>query len=436
MTTEETRLEAQELLKKHPAEIAELLEDLPDEQALEVLKGLPEELATEVLEHLEPERSARLLHKMAPREASHLLEEMSPDDAVDVLEELPQQEQTALIRQMRREEAQLLRQLIAYPPDTAGGIMTPEVVALPEELTVEEAIRELRRVAEEAETIYYAYVVDREDRLIGVLSMRDLILSPPGKPLREVMITDVLKIPATMDKEEVARIFDRYNYLALPVVDEEDHLLGIVTVDDVIDVLREEATEDMHKLVGVGVEERVFSPIKDSLRLRLPWLYINLITAFIAASVVAIFEGTIAKLAALAIFMPVIAGQGGNAGVQTVTIVVRGLALGEIGPGEAWRVLRKEFLMGLLNGLAIGLPVTGVALLWKGDPWLGLVVGLAMFLNLIVAGVFGAAIPLGLRLLGLDPALSASIFLTTATDVFGFFFLLGLATLILLHLPG
>jgi len=436
MTAKEAKLEPQELLKKHPAEIAELLEDLPDDQALGVLKGLSEELTTSVLEHLEPERSARLLHRMAPREASHLLEEMSPDDAVDVLEELPQQERTALIRQMRREEAQLLRQLIAYPPDTAGGIMSPEVVALPEELTVEEAIQELRRAAEEAETIYYAYVVDREDRLIGVLSMRDLILSPPGKPLREVMITDVLKIPAAMDKEEVARIFDRYNYLALPVVDEEDHLLGIVTVDDVIDVLREEATEDMHKLVGVGVEERVFSPIRDSLRLRLPWLYINLATAFVAAGVVAIFEGTIAKLAALAIFMPVIAGQGGNAGVQTVTIVVRGLALGEIGPGEAWRVLRKEFLMGLLNGLLIGLPVTGVALLWKGDPWLGLVVGLAMFLNLIIASLFGAAIPLGLRLFGLDPALSASVFLTTATDVFGFFFLLGLATLILLRLPG
>jgi len=431
---QEQELKLGELEGRHPAEIAQRLEGLPEEGALRLLRALPHELATAVLESLPPERSAQLLSKLAPREAGGFLEEMSPDDAVDVLERLPRREQAELLEQLPREEAQLFQRLITYPPDTAGGIMSPEVVALSKEMTVEEAIERLRRAAEEAETIYYAYVVDREGRLLGVLTMRDLILSPPERRLEELMITDVVKVEATQDVEEVARLFDRYNFLALPVVDSEGRLLGIVTMDDVLDVMQREATEDMHKLVGVAVEEQVFSPIPASLKRRLPWLYINLLTAFVAAGVVALFEGTIARMAALAVFMPIIAGQGGNAGVQTVTVIVRGIALGEIEPGEGGRALAKELALGALHGLLIGAPVAVVAALWQGDPWLGLVVGLAMFLNLIIAGIFGAAIPLGLRLLGLDPALSASIFLTTATDVFGFLFLLGLATFLLLRL--
>ena len=431
---QEQELKLGELEGRHPAEIAQRLEGLPEEGALRLLRALPHELATAVLESLPPERSAQLLSKLAPREAGGFLEEMSPDDAVDVLERLPRREQAELLEQLPREEAQLFQRLITYPPDTAVGIMSPEVVALSKEMTVEEAIERLRRAAEEAETIYYAYVVDREGRLLGVLTMRDLILSPPERRLEELMITDVVKVEATQDVEEVARLFDRYNFLALPVVDSEGRLLGIVTMDDVLDVMQREATEDMHKLVGVAVEEQVFSPIPASLKRRLPWLYINLLTAFVAAGVVALFEGTIARMAALAVFMPIIAGQGGNAGVQTVTVIVRGIALGEIEPGEGGRALAKELALGALHGLLIGAPVAVVAALWQGDPWLGLVVGLAMFLNLIIAGIFGAAIPLGLRLLGLDPALSASIFLTTATDVFGFLFLLGLATFLLLRL--
>ena len=434
MSTERLKAKVEELKGRHPAEIAEELEDLPEEETLQILHRLPREVASDVLEQLRPRLSARLISHLDRDEASGLLEGMEPDDAVDVIERLPRKEQEELLGRMGAEEAKVLEELRAYPPDTAGGIMSPEVVALSQGLTVEEAIEELRRVAEEAETIYYAYVVDEERRLLGVLSMRDLTLSPPWRRLSEIMIRDVLKVDVAMDKEEVARLFDRYNYLALPVVDPENRLLGIVTVDDVLDVMRQEATEDMHKLVGVAVEERVFSPIGSSLRRRLPWLYINLVTAFLAAGVVALFEGTIARMATLAIFMPIIAGQGGNAGVQTVMVIVRGIALGEVEPGEGWRALSKELALGLLNGLAIGLPVALIALAWRGDPLLGLVVGLAMFLNMIIAGLFGAAIPLGLRILGLDPALSASIFLTTATDVFGFLFLLGLATFILLRL--
>ncbi|MFQ6033716.1 MAG: magnesium transporter [Candidatus Bipolaricaulia bacterium] len=265
-------MKLEELKERHPAEIAAELEDLPEEEVLQILHRLPRELASDVLEQLRPRLSARLVSHLDRDEASDLLEEMEPDDAVDVIERLPQEEQEELLGRMEAEEAAVLEELRAYPSDTAGGIMSPEVVALSQGMTVEEATAELRRVAGEAETIYYAYVVDEERRLLGVLSMRDLALSPPWRRLSEIMITDLLKVDVATDKEEVARLFDRYNYLALPVVDSENRLLGIVTVDDVIDVMRQEATEDMHRLVGVAREERVFSPIGSSLRRRLPWL--------------------------------------------------------------------------------------------------------------------------------------------------------------------
>jgi magnesium transporter len=308
--------------------------------------------------------------------------------------------------------------------------MSPAVVALPKEMTCQEAIEALRKVAEEMETVYYAYVVD-QGRLIGVLSLRDLVFARPEAPIERVMRTGLVTLPADMPVEEVARTFDKYNFLALPVVDQEGRLLGIVTVDDVMDLIRDEATEDMYKMASVPLQERVDTSWHRSLRLRLPWLFINLATAFLAAAVVGAFESVIAKVTALAMFMPVIAGQGGNAGMQTVTIVTRGIALGEVPPGKGGRLLGKELLLGLGNGLAVGAVVGGVAWAWRGSPFLGLVVALAMLGNMVVAGMAGALIPLTLRALRLDPALSSSIFLTTVTDCLGFLLLLGLAVLFL-----
>jgi len=271
--------------------------------------------------------------------------------------------------------------------------------------------------------------VDENRRLIGVLSLRDLVFARPDTPIHEIMHTDVMSVPVHLDVEEVARLFDRYNFLALPVVDEEGRLRGIITVDDVIDAIREEATEDMYRLAAAPLEERVDTPWYRSLRLRLPWLYLNLLTAFLAATVVGAFESVIAKVAALAIFMPVIAGQGGNAGMQTVTIVTRGIALGEVPKGKGWRILAKELTLGVLHGLIIGATVGAIAYAWKGSFFLGLVAFLAMTFNLIAAGTAGAVIPLSLRALRLDPALASSIFLTTVTDTLGFFFLLGLGVI-------
>jgi len=425
------RLEVQELLKRHPAEIAEILSALREDEAVELLRRLYlRRAAAAPLGEMAPEEAARLLAELNRDEAVQILSRMDPDDAVDLLAELPKETVQDILRRLEEREAKELSELLSYPPDTAGGLMSPEVVALPQDMSCQEAIETLRRVAEEMETVYYAYVVDEDRRLIGVLSLRDLVFARPEAPIRQVMRTDIVALPEDMDVEEVARTFDKYNFLALPVIDKEGRLLGIVTVDDVIDVIRAEDTEDMYKLAGAPLEERVDTPWWRSLRLRLPWLYFNLLTAFLAASVVGAFESVIAKVAALAIFMPVVAGQGGNAGIQTVTIVTRGIALGEVPKGKGWRILGKELLLGFFHGLLIGATVGAIAYVWKGSFYLGLVAFLAMLFNLVAAGAAGAVIPLTLRALRLDPALASSIFLTTVTDTLGFFFLLGLGMLL------
>jgi magnesium transporter len=411
--------------------LAEELEEQPEAEALKTLTELSPEVAGEVLRHMDHEISSELIAHLKRPQAVEILEEMAPDSAADLMEDLTEAERAELLHRMEPPEAAVLRELIAYPHDSAGGLMSPEVVALPRDLTVEEAIEALRKAADEAETIYYTYVVDGDRRLLGVLSMRDLIINDPRTPIEEIMHRDVVAVTEETDAEEVAHIFDRYKFLALPVVDSDGRLLGIVTVDDVIDAIREEETEDMQRLVGVAPEDRVLDPWHESLRRRLPWLSINLLTAFAAAAVVGIFQGTIAKVTALAVLMPIVAGQGGNAGSQTVTVVVRGMALGEVEPGRGYRVLLKEMLLGALNGLVIGTIVATIAYLWQGSPVLGVVVALAMLFNLVMAGVAGALIPLGLRFVGSDPALASTILLTTVTDICGFLFLLGLGTLLL-----
>ncbi|MGC9529863.1 MAG: magnesium transporter [Candidatus Bipolaricaulaceae bacterium] len=426
------RHHAHTLLQRHPAEVAEVLSALREEEAVELLRRLYlRRAAAGPLGEMDPEDAARLFAELNRDEAVQILSRMDPDDAVDLLAELPRETVQDMLRRLESRTAKVLADLLAYPADTAGGLMSPEVVGLPVDLTCQQAIDYLRQKAEETETVYYAYVVDDAGKLTGVLSLRDLVFARPDTPVGEFMRTDMVVLQADQDVEEVARTFDKYNFLALPVVDGAGRLLGIVTVDDVIDVIREEDTEDIYRLAGAPLEERVDTPWTHSLRLRLPWLYVNLATAMLAASVVGVFESAIAKVAALAVFMPVVAGQGGNTGMQTATIVIRAMALGELPPGREWRLLGKELLTGLFKGLAVGVVAGAVAYIWKGSCFLGLVVFMAMVLNLIVAGLTGAVIPLTLRSLRLDPALASSIFLTTVTDTLGFFFLLALGAVFL-----
>lgn len=413
----------------HPADGAEILSTLdPETQAALVTRLQPVDLA-EVFGQMDAEDAVDVVQHLDEEALADVLDEMEPDVAADLLGEMEPAEATAVLEQM--DEAHSVAPLLAYPEDTAGGIMNVAPPSLRRYMTVAEAFAFLKEHYHDANQVFHLYVLDRNGRLIGVVSLRALILAEPQQTIEEVMRREVISVRVDMDQEEVAQIFARYDLLALPVVDHDDRLVGLVTVDDVVDVLEEEATEDIYHLAQVSPDAAVFAPVADALRSRLPWLYVNMGTAFLASMVVAFFEDTIAAVAVLAVFMPIVAGQGGNAGNQTMTIIVRSLALGEIDVRSAWRAARHEFVIGLLNGIALGISVGLVAWLWMGNAVLGAVIGLAMLGNLIVAALAGVIVPTTLKRLNLDPALASSIFVTTATDVMGFALFLGLATLLL-----
>ncbi|MDQ7030738.1 MAG: magnesium transporter [Ardenticatenia bacterium] len=414
----------------HPADAAEVLARLTPEERLPIVRRLsPEELA-HAFDRMDEDDMAAIAQQIGRERLVDVLERMEPDAAADLLGEMPATEQATLLAEMA--DADEVAPLLEYPPDTAGGIMNRVGPMLRRHMTVAEALEFLRQHYQDERELYYLYVLDRYGRLVGVVSLRGLILANPEQRVEEIMNPDVITVQANMDQEEVARLLSRYDFLALPVVDEENRLLGIVTVDDVLDVLEEEATEDIYRLAQVSEHSQVFSPIRQALANRLPWLVVNLFTAFLASGVVSLFEGTIARAAVLATFMPIVAGQGGNAGTQTMTIMVRSLALGELDVRDMWRALRYEIQVGLLNGLAVGTLVGLVAWAWKANPVLGAVIAVAMIGNMLAAAVAGVVVPLTLKVLRVDPALASSIFVTTVTDVCGFLFFLGLGSMLLL----
>ena len=431
---ERRKLMLRELMEQNPADLAEILSDLTQEQATDLVHHLfLRRAAAEPLGEMDPDDSAELVIQLDRKEASEILSRMDPDDAVDLLLELPEDIQQELLSRLSRSDAKVLSELLAYPPDSAGGLMSPEVVPLSLKMSVQQAIDQLRSRVQEAETVYYAYAVDDDNRLLGVLSLRDMALADPGRSLQDLVIRDAVSVPVDADAEEVAHIFDKYDFFALPVVDDDNKLLGVITFDDVIDVIRDEATEDIYGMAGVPSEEGVDTTWAQSLKLRLPWLYVRLLTALAAAAVVGLFEATIAKVAALAVLMGIIAGQGGSAGMQTVTIITRGMALGDLDSSRGWRLLGKETLLGVANGILIGATVGLITYLWKGQILMGVAVFLAMTINMIIAGASGVAIPLVVRKLGKDPALVSGIFLTTVTDVLGFGLMFAIAIWLL---PG
>ena len=306
--------------------------------------------------------------------------------------------------------------------------MNPHVFALAEDMTVGEAITALQS-SRDVEMVFYLYIVDARGHLVGVTSLRRLLLVSPETPLKRIMTADPISARVDMDQEEVARLVASYNLLAIPVVDEHNKLAGVITVDDVIDVIKDEATEDLYRLAGVSSDERVFTPAGESLRKRMPWLIVNLATAFLAAAVVGVFQNTIDGWAALAVFMPIAAGMGGNAATQTLTVIIRGLALGELTWSNSRKALVKNLIVGVANGVVTGTIAALVAWAMNGDIRLGIILGLALVTNLFVAGLVGTLIPLGLKALKVDPALASTVFITTFTDVCGFASFLGLATL-------
>lgn len=424
------------LQKQHPADLAQVFGSLHDSERQAVFSVLVERhprLAMEGVAEMGPEPAAQLLATRSAEEIARLLQEIPSDDAAALIDYLPEELSNEVLELMRRRESGQVESLLEYGEQTAGRIMNPSVFALNEDLTVGEAITALQN-SRDVEMVFYLYVVDSRRHLVGVTSLRRLLLVSPETPLKRIMTPELMSARVDTDQEEVARQVASYNLLAVPVVDEENKLVGVITVDDVIDVIKDEATEDLYRLAGVSGDERVATPPLEALRKRLPWLGVNLGTAFVAASVVALFEGTIQRVTALAVFMPIVAGMGGNAAMQTLTVIVRGLALGELSWGNARKALLKETVIGLGAGLTLGIAAAGVAWATKQDPMLGLLLAMAMLCNMLVATVAGTLVPLGLKALKVDPALASSVFITTFTDVVGFASFLGFATIFLRYL--
>jgi magnesium transporter len=408
----------------HPADQGEILVELGRERRQQLLTWLTPDETGEILDHIEPEEAVGLFEGIEAPLVSQVLDEASPDVAADILNDLPLSRSWEILGGMRDTEEVI--PLLQHPDDTAGGVMIPDYPVVRESTSAANALDQLRFISPDADEISAIFVVDDENKLVGTLGVTRLALARPNAIVGDIAHREFISVKTDTDQEESARLMERYNLNQLPVVDQEGRLMGVILAEDMVDVVEEEATEDMYRMAGVA-GERVFGPLKNSLRNRLPWLYMNLATAFLAALVISFFESTIARVVALAAFLPVVAGEGGIGGTQTVTIVVRSMALGEVPARVGLRLLARELSLGLINGILLGVVVGAIAFAWKDNPFLGVVLGLAMMGNMLVAALAGAGVPLLLRRLHLDPAVSSAVFVTTFTDVFGFLLFLGLA---------
>jgi magnesium transporter len=415
--------------KTMPADLAPALPLLIEEDRNRVLSLLIEAgKAARALLELDDEELQALLAQLDDTSVASICSSSAPDDAADLLDTLDEERRQRILDILGAAQSAKLESLLEGEEETAGSLMTTQYLALDEETTVAEAIASIREYPRK-DSFFYVYTTDSEGHLTGVLSLRSLILADPAAHLRDVMVHSVVRVQIDAKPEEVAQVVSKYDLLSVPVVDLQNHLVGVVTVDDVIDVIQEQAEEDLMHLAGVAAEERVTTSAGQSFRMRFPWLAINLATAFLAASVVRLFQGTIEKWAALAVFMPIVAGMGGNAGTQTLTVFVRGLALGEVDWSSGRRPVLKQTLVGFANGVANGALATLVVGWWTHDWVIATILLLAMTFNMVIAGIAGGLVPLALEKFGFDPAIASSIFVTTFTDVGGFFSFLGLATL-------
>ena len=424
----------------HPEDIAELVGDLPDADSVALLRALPDDKAAEVLERLPSEMSAELLEKLSVKEAADLLVEMAPDDRADVVQELDDKVADSVIAHLEEHEPEVaveVRELAAYPEDVAGGLMTTDYVALPPETKVWQAIEEIRRASREneVETIYVLYVVFA-DKLVGVVSLRDLILGDPSQTLADVMTENVVSVRDTSDQEEVARLLAKYDFTAVPVLDEHGNMLGVVTIDDVVDVIQEEATEDAHRIGAVSpIEEGYFeTSVVRMFRSRIIWLMVLFVGGFLTANVMHAFEDELASMIALSLFVPLIISSGGNAGSQSASLVIRALAVGEVTTRDWWRVLGREAVTSLALGVVLG--VLGFARAWiSGEAadalGLGITIGLSTLAVVVVGSLVGALLPIAIRRVGLDPAVSSTPFIASLVDVVGLLVYLTVAGVVL-----
>jgi len=417
----------------HPVDLLEVLQEYEEDQK-KLLEKFPDEYIAMVIDEAELDEKFILLSLFSAKQKQKIISDMSSNELADMLGNIDEEAQHTILEGMEEDLREEIEELLSFSPETAGGIMATEFVSVQENMTIDETLTFLRDISPNAETPYYIYVLDEQDVLKGIVPIRAILTSLPSVLLKDVMLENVATIPVEMDQEEVSNIFQKYGYMAMPVVDDQDVMLGVITVDDIMEVLSDEHTEDMYRLAGLDEEEEIDGTVMDSIKSRLPWLLVNLVTAILASATVSLFDATISKVVALAVFMPLVTGMGGNAGTQTLTLIIRGIALGEIDYENKKEILRKEFLVGILHGVSLGLIVAVLGGLWEGNFVFGLVIGVAMFLNMVIAALSGFYVPLLLKKMGIDPALASAVFVTTMTDVLGFFFFLGFATIMINYL--
>ncbi|MBD1911826.1 MULTISPECIES: magnesium transporter [unclassified Leptolyngbya] len=412
-------------------DVGDYIADLPAEERAIAFRLLNKAQATDVFEYLPPEVQESLIESLHASQVRQLVEGMRPDDRAELFDELPATVVKRLLQQLSSAERQATATILGYSEGTAGRVMTTEYVRLRQGLTVGEALEKIRQSDQDKETIYYAYVTDDERKLVRVVSLRQLLFSIPTAPVREIASSRVIKAYTETSQEEVAHLMQRYDLLALPVVDREDRLVGIVTIDDVVDILEEEATEDIQKLAGVaGGDEAALSPPAVTIRKRLPWLLANIVLYIGAASAIAPFQNVISLVPVLAVIMPILSNTSGNVAIQSLSVTVRGLGIGEVTPDDTLKILRKEILAGIGTALSLGLALGILSLIWSSaaDRWVALVAATVMIINVFVAATMGTLMPMGLKRLNLDPALISGPLLTTTLDAVGFLTFLGLVS--------
>ncbi len=406
-----------------------VIETMKEEEAAAILEGLPAELAVRIIKQFQIGFAAVLLEKTDETFLQKIASKLDPHLLTSILMHVPKESREKIRKQISGKIETQIRELLEYPEGSIGRIMTLDYMSFNKTLLTRDAIGKIRALSKKRIPTSYAYVVDDEKHLIGVLNMHDLLVASPQQTIDDIMRKDIFSLHCFLDVQGAASELAKRRYFAAPVVDGENHIIGIIKAERLIKGVQEGAAQDIQRMFGVSGDEKPFSSIFFSLKRRLFWLHVNLVTAFMAAAVVAMFEGIIAKLTILAVFLPVVAGQGGNAGAQSLAVVMRGIVMREIPKDKVRALILKEGGLGTINGLVIGLVTAVVAWAWHGNPYLGLVIGLGMLVNLIFAGLSGASIPLLMKRIGIDPAQSSSIILTTVTDVLGFLAFLGFAVL-------
>lgn len=416
-------------LQLHPYEQASFFSELKKPDRMKVYAYLSPREVSFVMENIELEDTEKFITEMDPHFATMVIAEMAVDDAVDLLKELSIDEVASFLTLMDEEPASQIKELLHYEEKTAGSIMTTEYFTIKDTLTVKKTLEYMKEKAPDAETIYYVYVLDEDKKLVGVLSLRDLIVADENDRIRDIMNKNVVSVSVGKDQEEVAQMIRDYDFLALPVVDFQNHLLGIITVDDILDVMDEEASDDYSKLAAISdVYARDLSPF-EAAKKRLPWLVILLFLGMITASLIGSFEKTLEQLPIVAIFIPLIAGMAGNAGTQSLAVAVRGIAVGDYHSGNRSKLLWRELLTGVFTGSANALIVVPMIYIWKGNLFLGLLVGLAILTTVIVATLSGTLIPLLMERFNIDPAVASGPFITTLNDIASVLIYFGLATI-------